>query len=77
MADANKGWNSTEAQTVREVVAERVQLDKKYLDKIDAVLTEAQLSTVPAATREVPRMRGDVMPEWDRDSVRKWLQDKN
>lgn len=76
-ADANKGWNSTEAQTVRDVVAERVQLDKKYLDKIDAVLTEAQLSTVPAATRDVPRMRGDVMPEWDRDSVRKWLQDKN
>lgn len=77
VADANKGWNSTEAQTVRDVVAERVQLDKKYLDKIDAVLTEAQLSTVPAATRDVPRMRGDVMPEWDRDSVRKWLQDKN
>lgn len=77
VADASKGWNSTEAQTVRDVVAERVQVDKKYLDKIDAVLTEAQLATVPAVSREIPRMRGDVMPEWDRDSVRKWLQDKN
>lgn len=76
VASASRSWNSSEAQDVREVVDERVKLDKKYLDRIDAVLTEAQVGTLPATSRDMPRLRGDAMPDWDRDSVRKWLQDK-
>jgi hypothetical protein len=75
-SSGNRSWNSSETQAVRDIVEERVALDKRYLDRIDAVLTEAQVGQLPATSRDMPRLRGDAMPDWDRESVRKWLQDK-
>lgn len=75
VSSANRSWNSTEAQEVRDVVEERVKLDKKYLDRIDAVLTPDQVNGLPATSRDMPRLRGDAMPDWDRNSVSKWLKD--
>jgi hypothetical protein len=77
VASGSKSWNSAESQAVRDVVQERVQLDKKYLDRIDGVLTEAQVGRLPATSRDMPKLHGDAMPDYDRESVRKWLQDKN
>jgi hypothetical protein len=77
VSSGSRSWDSSEAQTLREVVEERVRLDKSFLDRIDAVLSEEQAGRLPATSREMPRLRGDALPDWDRESVRKWLKDKD
>lgn len=75
VAQGKNAWSSSEAQSVRETAEERKQLDRKYLDTIDKILTEEQVGRLPATSREMPKFRGDAMPDWDRDAVRKWLKD--